>query len=75
GEGNNHSRRHLSCIPFRKAECAAMRDLIRGSLAYPNSTNGLSGFNSHPRTFEFLKVGKKGACGSSKNNDFTEALY
>ena len=33
GEGNNHSRRHLSCIPSRKAECAAMRDLIRGSLA------------------------------------------
>ncbi|MEQ1674046.1 MAG: hypothetical protein ABL865_03295, partial [Candidatus Nitrotoga sp.] len=32
GEGNNHSRRHLSCIPFRKAECAVMRDLIRGSL-------------------------------------------
>ena len=31
-EGNNHSRRHLSCIPSRKAECATMRDLIRGSL-------------------------------------------
>ncbi len=36
-EGNNHSRRHLSCIPSRKAECAAMRDLIRGSLT-ENST-------------------------------------
>ena len=33
-EGNNHSRRHRICIPFRKAECAAMRDLIRGSLMY-----------------------------------------
>jgi len=31
-EGNDHSRRRLSCIPSRKAECAAMRDLIRGSL-------------------------------------------
>ena len=37
-EGNNHSRRHLSCIPFRKAECAAMRDLIRGSLINMNVT-------------------------------------
>jgi len=30
-EGNGHSRRRLSCIPYRKAECAAMWDLIRGS--------------------------------------------
>ena len=32
-EGNNHSRRRLPCIPSRKAEFAAMWDLIRGSLA------------------------------------------
>ena len=31
-EGNNHSRCRLSCIPSRKAEFAAMWDLIRGSL-------------------------------------------
>jgi len=30
-EGNNHSLCRLSCIPSRKAECAAMWDLIRGS--------------------------------------------
>src|SRR5665647_1214916 len=30
-EGNHHSHRRLSCIPSRKAECAAMQDLIRGS--------------------------------------------
>jgi hypothetical protein len=28
---NDHSRRRLSCIPSRKAGCAAMRDLIIGS--------------------------------------------
>ena len=32
-EGNRHSLRRLSYIPSRKAECAAMRDFIRGSLA------------------------------------------
>ena len=37
-EGNHHSRRRLSCIPSRKAECAAMRDLIRGSLKPGAST-------------------------------------
>ena len=32
-EGSNHSRCHLPCTTSRKAECAVMRDLLRGSLA------------------------------------------
>jgi len=38
-EGNDHSRRRLSCIPSLKAECAAMRDLIRGSLEHITGNN------------------------------------